>query len=134
MVKSLAIIIGISVAVATWSSPARAIEMFTNFNNGMELGCRPLGVADLPPVRFHSHQPERWYTRRGLTRPSEDMQLPPPPSPPNAVPTPNIPGQWQTGAIELRAAPIAASATIPVDHADIDWLRGQSFLPLASGN
>jgi hypothetical protein len=118
------------VSIAFVSSQARAIEMFTNYNNGMELGFRPLGYPEFPPVRFHSHQPQRWYTRHGMVRPSEDEHLPPPPSPPTFVPPMGMPGQWQNGAIELRREPAAGVASVPAEHEDSDWLRGLSFLPV----
>jgi hypothetical protein len=127
--------LGIVLSVAVLCSQARAIEMFTNFNDGMELGYRPLGVPDFAPVRFHSHQPQRWYTRHGMVPPSDDMQFSPPPSPPTAVPGSSMPGtQWQDGAIELRSEPAAGVASLPAEHEDVDWLRGQSFLPLDSKN
>src|SRR5258707_5049619 len=41
--------------------PARAIEMFTNFNNGRELGTRPLGIEIMSPVRYHAYPHGRWF-------------------------------------------------------------------------
>src|SRR5258707_15870253 len=41
--------------------PARAIEMFTNFNNGTELGTRPLGIEIMSPVRYHAYPHGRWF-------------------------------------------------------------------------
>jgi hypothetical protein len=46
-------------AIAVLAAPARAIELFTNFNNGTELGTRPLDVDEMSPVRVHAWQ-GRW--------------------------------------------------------------------------
>jgi hypothetical protein len=50
------------------SSSANAIELFTNFNYGMELGTRPYGIPEMPPVRYH------WWQRNYC--PPPEMQAP----------------------------------------------------------
>lgn len=135
MKRTFAILLGTGLLMAACSSQAKAIEMFTNFNDGMELGFRPLGVPDFAPVRFHSHQPQRWYDRHGMTRPCNDYEYGPAPSPPTAVPPSNVPGtQWGNGAMNDRGQPTARVAASRADRADIDFIRGQSFLPLGSAN
>ncbi|HEX3996954.1 MAG TPA: hypothetical protein VHX65_00205 [Pirellulales bacterium] len=136
MVKKIALLLGIGVSVACWASAARAVELFTNFNNGMELGYRPLGYPEFPPVRFHSWQPQGWYIRHGVTRPSGDWKFGVPPSPPTVVPPPNVPQSngARNDPIERDSAPAAGVASMPSDHEDVDWLRGKSFLPLETAN
>jgi hypothetical protein len=51
------------------ASPVGAIELFTNFNNGTELGTRPYGIPEMPPVRYH------WWQRNYC--PPPEMQAPP---------------------------------------------------------
>ena len=109
MIKTLSILLGVGLMVGALASQASAIEMFTNFNDGMEIGYRPLGYPAFPPVRFHAWQPEGWYIRHGMCRPSGFEQSPAP-SPPNVVPPVNVPNQWQTGALELHGAPVAGAA------------------------
>jgi len=137
MAKTLFILVAGGLLIAGWAMPASAIEMFTNFNNGMELGTRPLGVPEFPPVRFHSWQPQRWYDRHGMCRPSEgEWRFNLPPSPPSVVPPPSVPqaNQAESERIDLHGEPMAGTPPMPTDHEDIDWLRGQSFLPLGTAN
>ncbi len=135
MKKTLAFLLGAGLLVAVGASQAKAIEMFTNFNDGMELGYRPLGVPDFAPVRFHSHQPQRWYDRHGMERPCNDFQYGPAPSPPTVVPPSNVPGtQWGDGAMNERRRPADRVASNRADREDLDWVRGQSFLPNSSAN
>ncbi len=49
--------IALFIALGGLPSPALAIEMFTNFNNGMELGTLAYGIPEMPAARFH------WWQR-----------------------------------------------------------------------
>ncbi len=141
MMKTLSILLGNCLLVGglifgSEASPASAVEMFTNFNNGMELGFRPYGIPEFPPVRYHSWQPQTWYTRHGMVRPCGNGQVEDyeggPFGPPNtAVPAPPIPGnQTQSNPVELQAEPVADVSVAPSQHDDAArWIRGQSFLP-----
>jgi hypothetical protein len=60
--KLAAIVIALS-TIAVLAARARAIELFTNFNNGTELGTRPLDVDEMSPVRVHPWQ-GRWFHGR----------------------------------------------------------------------
>jgi hypothetical protein len=146
MTKRISTLIGagfliVGLLLGSWPSAASGVEMFTNFNNGMELGFRPYGIPEFPPVRYHSWQPQSWYERHGVCRPSGDWRMQPPPSafdygspsprPRTAVPPPSVPGnQSQNEPIELRGEPIAGVSPVRYDD-DADWIRGESFLPRA---
>jgi hypothetical protein len=141
--KARSILLGIGLIVGgltigSWPSPAGAVEMFTNFNDGMELGFRPYGIPEFAPIRYHSRQPQCWYSRHGLIRPSEDewrFQLQPTDRPETAVPPPNVPGnQTLNDPIQLRGQPTAGVSTPPSDRNNIDWLQGASFLPRGSSD
>lgn len=56
----LAAVAAALVSIGSLAAPARAIELFTNFNNGTELGTRPLDVDEMSPVRVHAWQ-GRWH-------------------------------------------------------------------------
>jgi hypothetical protein len=146
MMKTLSILLGNSLVVGGLvfgglifgggASPVSAVEMFTNFNNGMELGFRPYGIPEFPPVRYHSWQPQSWYTRHGMVRPCgngqvEDYEGGPFGRPNTAVPAPPIPGnQSQNDPVELQAEPVADVSVAPSNrNAAAGWVRGQSFLP-----
>ncbi len=62
--KARHLVIGLALALGNWSGSAHAIEMFTNFNNGMETGTRPLGIDPMGPVRFHANQHEALWPGR----------------------------------------------------------------------
>ena len=59
--------IAAALAIGGIASPVKAIEMFTNFNYGTELGTRPYGIEILSPVRYHTYQHGRWF--QGATGP-----------------------------------------------------------------
>ena len=141
MMKTTSILLGSSLLVVglmlgNGSSTASAVEMFTNFNNGMELGFRPYGIPEFPPVRYHSWQPQRWYDRHGMTRPCglgqvEDYEGGPFGRPNTVVPPPSVPGNQSLNEepIRLRAEPTASITPSLSDHNDIDFQRGESFMP-----
>jgi hypothetical protein len=137
MKNTLSILLGSCLAIGglmlgNWSSSASAVEMFTNFNNGMELGFRP--------VRYHSWQPHGWYIRHGVSQPCgngqiEDYEGGPFGRPRTAVPPPNVPGnQSQDDPIQLRGTPMAGVPTVPTDRDDADWVRRESFMPRSASN
>jgi len=146
MMKTLSILFGNSLVVGGLmfgggASPASAVEMFTNFNNGMELGFRPYGIPEFPPVRYHSWQPQSWYTRHGMVRPCgngqvEDYEGGSYGRPNTVVPAPPIPGnQSQNDPVELQAEPVADVSVSPSQHDDAaGWVRGQSFMPTSPAN
>lgn len=150
MLKTLSVLLGTGLTVGgsmVVGSPSTvyAVEMFTNFNNGMELGFRPYGIPEFPPVRYHSWQPPSWYERHGVCRPSGNWRFQPPPSafdrgepsprPRSAVPPPSVPGnQSQNDPVEIRGEPTAGVAASPAGRDDIDWVRGESFLPTGPSN
>lgn len=124
--------------VASLAAPARAIEMFTNFNNGTELGLRPLGIETLSPVRFHSWQhPGRWYHGPGVPcENSGSMPAPPVPVPP--TPPPPVPDR---AASSRRPQPVIvepdgvpAAGLKPSGNANDDWIRSSNFLPPTESN
>ena len=92
------IAMGLALAIGSWAAPARAIELFTNFNNGSELGNRPIGIEWLSPVRIHANQPAplwpgRWTENR---------------CPPTAGPAEGTPGDFGPQDQDRPAEPIPA--------------------------
>jgi hypothetical protein len=145
MMKTFSILLGIVSAAAGltiggWSSPACAIEMFTNFNNGMELGFRPLGIPEFEPVRYHSWQPHGWYERHGVSQPCgngqlEDNDRRPYHWPITAVPAHCVPGnQSQDEPTELHGEPIVGDPANGSDPDESDSGRSESFLPRFRAN
>jgi hypothetical protein len=111
--------IAAAVLAVTCVTPAYAIEMFTNFNNGTELGTRPLGIPELAPVRFHAYP--MW---RGGS-PCE-FQGPSSPAEPINVPAGAPAAPLDKGTSGKRADGSAADRD--------DWGRRASFLPANGGN
>ncbi len=66
--------IAAALAIGGIASPVKAIEMFTNFNYGTELGTRPYGIEILSPVRYHAYQHGRWF--QGETGPCPATDAP----------------------------------------------------------
>lgn len=137
------------VAVLCCGSQARAIEMFTNFNNGTEFNTRPIGIDQLPPVRYHWWQPapgEPIFFRHHWRdcQEAEDGQFQP--EAPEYVPAPSA--RPSAGVpIQLRAQPTGNfrpeaeesddrdSAPQEIRRPTHDWRsggnfrRGESYLP-----
>ena len=145
MKKTFSILLGSCLAIGglmlgNWSSSASAVEMFTNFNNGMELGFRPYGIPEFAPVRYHSWQPHGWYIRHGVDQPCgngqiEDYEGGPFGRPNTVVPPPNVPGnQSQNDPIQLRGEPMVGVPVAPSNRDDADWVRGESFMPRNASN
>jgi len=121
--------------VGCWPASARAIEMFTNFNNGMEFNTRPIGIDQLPPVRYHCGQPapgQPLFGRRyGNCGPAAELDSPlNQPEPVPAPPSKHVPG----GSVQLRATPSGNPQPVGANSDDEDWLRGASFLPAGAAN
>jgi len=96
----LAAVMAAILSIGWLAAPARAIELFTNFNNGTELGTRPLDVDEMSPVRVHAWQ-GRWHGPLG--RCFNDAG--------NAVPRSEyVPGQPPAGASFGSAAGSDAQA------------------------
>ncbi len=137
------------VAVLCSGPKVQAIEMFTNFNNGTEFNTRPIGIDQLPPVRYHWWQPapgEPIFFRHRCrdSQAVEDGQIQP--DAPEAVPAP--PGRHSGDMpIRLRAEPTGNSRPDADDSDDRDstpqeirrpthdwrsggdFRRGESYLP-----
>jgi hypothetical protein len=122
-----------------------AVEMFTNFNNGMELGFRPYGIPEFPPVRYHSWQPQSWYLRHPdrvpcgigqFQQPAGVDQAEPIYTPAPTIPAPPAPKyRSDNGPVELRGEPAADVSVSPSERDDAaGWVRGQSFMPTSPAN
>jgi hypothetical protein len=121
--------------VGCWPASARAIEMFTNFNNGMEFNTRPIGIDQLPPVRYHSGQPapgQPLFGRRCRDcEPAAENESPvTEPEPVPAPPIKRAPG----GPLQLRLMPQGKPQPVGANSSDEDWLRGANFLPTGAAD
>ena len=114
-------------------APAGAIEMFTNYNNGTELGTRPLGIEVMSPVRYHAYPHCRWF-HAATPRCVEASGFPADGE--MAVPfeTGGDRATWPASAAassEIRPEPDQASANSQQGDGDDAWLRAANFLPPA---
>ena len=103
------------------ASPAAAIELFTNFNNGTELGTRPYGIPELPPVRYH------WWQKNYC--PPPEMQ-PPATMPRGAAPS-SMKLQSNGPAI---VQPQSSSDGGTTGSEDERFGRSANFLPARAGD
>ncbi len=112
-------------SVGVGSKSARALELFTNFNNGTELNWRPYGIPDNAPVWYQSGHPcvnMQWrYPARG-----ENCRA--------CGQNPEYSNMDRGGSAPRSDRPIEIHATqtgILGAHSanDEDWMRGASFLP-----
>jgi len=147
--KTSQIVAGILLAIGGWAAPASAIEMFTNFNNGMELGNRPLGIEWMSPVRYHENQPAplwpgRWTTRcaaetgpppampqyRQETPPAEEIAPPRSPAPRNSAPEPRGPAKdWIETQQEQPQPPAPAFDAAAVQLQPLPPTGQSRFIP-----
>jgi hypothetical protein len=116
--------------IGVGTSPAHALELFTNFNDGMELNWRPYGIPDNAPARYQSGHPcvnMIWrYPARTENCPAcgsrEDYS--------NTGSDGAESGDSRP--TEIQPAEIPAVQT-GLSHArnvgDEDWMRGANFLP-----
>ncbi len=127
-------------AFGALATPARAIEMFTNFNNGTELGTRPLGIEVLSPVRYHAYPHGRWF--HGPGGPCENdgvMPAPPPAQPSPPAPPPPLMKRATSARAERPKATIVEPderRSVPQRSSNDDdrWLRSSNFHPPAQSN
>ena len=117
-------------------SPARAIEMFTNFNNGTELGNRPYGIDVMPPVRYHAYPPGRCFrVPSGCDHPGFARLAPEVPSGGDASERTALkPQPRDSRASEIRPQIVEPAANRPVPAFEDQWLRANSFLPPIESN
>jgi len=123
---------------AALAAPAQAIEMFTNFNNGTELGTRPLGIETLSPVRYHSWQHAgRWYHGPGVPCDNAGYMpapaVPGPPTPPPPVPD-RAASSRRSKAVMVEPDGVPSAGLKPSKSANDDWIRSSNFLPPAESN
>lgn len=112
-------------SVGAGSKSARALELFTNFNNGTELNWRPYGIPDNAPVWYQSGHPcvnMQWrYPARG-----ENCRA--------CVQNSQYSNTDRGGSEQRATRPSMIHAT-GMDSSgsrsanDEDWMRGASFLP-----
>ncbi len=126
----------LALAFGGLASEARAIEMFTNFNNGTELGTRPLGIEIMSPVRYHAYPQGRWF--HGPTGGCD-----------NSAPTGAAPGVSPAAVPAARyiSSPNSQVRPVVIEPNDIesipprrkatndeDWIRSSNFLPPIESN
>ena len=126
--------IAAALAIGGIASPVKAIEMFTNFNYGTELGTRPYGIEILSPVRYHAYQHGRWF--QGATGPCPATGAPEMRPANGTNPSSEVPVQPPTASrAEIRRPNIVLPSETTAHRADPDaeegWIRSSSFLPPA---
>ena len=129
--------IAVALLIAGFASRVEAIEMFTNFNYGTELGTRPYGIEVLSPVRYHAYPHGRWF------------QGPMPACGPavGAAASPAASPALQSNAADPRVQQSAAGADSPIivrpaettarrsgSSADDGWIRSSNFIPPAQAD
>jgi len=118
------------------ASRAQAIEMFTNFNNGTELGTRPLGIEILSPVRYHGYPQGRWFHgSMGSCDNSAPLGAAPGVSP-VAIPAARYISAPNSQAKPVVIEPNGIEPNSPPRKAtnDEDWIRSSNFLPPIDSN
>ncbi len=103
------------------ASPAGAIELFTNFNNGTELGTRPYGIPEMPAVRYH------WWQKNYC--PPTEMQ------PPATMPRPTAPSNMRLPSSgPTIVQPQSSSDGGASGSEDERFGRSSSFLPVGAAD
>ncbi len=115
---------GMVTIVAVSAIPAGAIEMFTNFNNGTELGTQPLGIDPMGPVRYHGY-PRRWRFSGQQRSLAESREMT---GPRTAAAHAFSAGTLTAPTSLLRSSSEPSSAKSTADGED-RWIRSSSFLP-----
>ena len=124
-------------ALGCLASEARAIEMFTNFNNGTELGTRPLGIEILSPVRYHAYPQGRWFHGPMMGGCDNSAALGAAPGVlPAATPAARYISSPNSQGKPVVIKPNGIESTIPRRNAtnDEDWIRSSHFLPPIESN
>ncbi|HEV3415471.1 MAG TPA: hypothetical protein VG056_01600, partial [Pirellulales bacterium] len=124
-------------AIGGFVSPAQAIEMFTNFNNGTELGTRPYGIEIMSPVRYHAYPRGRWF--QGPANGCDNLG--PPGIAPAALPATidpdrpvRLPPTSVDGPVEIRPQPAESTTRTSAPDLEDNWIRSINFLPPAQAN
>jgi hypothetical protein len=116
------VMVALALVVSGFACPAHAIEMFTNFNYGTELGTRPYGIEVLSPVRYHAYPHGRWF------------QGSMPCGVPGGGPMGPAPVAPQAGSTRANiVAPAETTAQRSTRSIDDKWIRSSNFLPPAQG-
>ncbi|HEY2147721.1 MAG TPA: hypothetical protein VGH32_07270 [Pirellulales bacterium] len=136
----LAAVAAALVTIGSLAAPARAIEMFTNFNNGTELGTRPLDVDEMSPVRVHAWQ-GHWHGPLGRCfNDAADAAAPRSEYAPGERPV-GVPALSGRDHVKANRQPTVVDPTATKStgrrsdsSADDDWLRSSNFLPPNNSN
>ncbi|HEV2969263.1 MAG TPA: hypothetical protein VGY55_04675 [Pirellulales bacterium] len=130
-------IFALLLATGAFVSPAQAIEMFTNFNNGTELGTRPYGIEIMSPVRYHAYPRGRWFQgpANGCdgfgTQETAPAALPATIDPNRPV---RLPPTSAEGPTEIRPQPAESMTRTAAPDIEDNWIRSINFLPSPQGN
>jgi hypothetical protein len=129
-------VFALALAMGCLASPAHAIEMFTNFNNGTELGTRPLGIEIMSPVRYHAYPHGRWF--HGPTDGCDNSATfgEAPGVSPDVTPAARYISSPNSQAKPVVIEPTGVEPTMPRSKANAgeDWIRSSNFLPPAEAN
>jgi hypothetical protein len=130
------VLFALVLALGGLASRAQAIEMFTNFNNGTELGTRPLGIEIMSPVRYHAYPQGRWFHGpMGGCDNSGPVGAPPGASP-AAMPAARYISSPNSREKPVVIEPNGIESTPPRGkHTNgEDWIRSSNFLPPIDSN
>jgi len=123
-------------ALGGLASHAQAIEMFTNFNNGTELGTRPLGIEIMSPVRYHAYPHGRWFHGPMEGCDNSGPVGPAPEVSPAAMPAAQYISSPNSQVKPVAIEPNGIESTPPRGKAthEEDWIRSSNFLPPIESN
>lgn len=126
----------LALALGGLASEARAIEMFTNFNNGTELGTRPLGIETMSPVRYHANPHGRWFHGPMEGCDNSGPVGAAPEASPAATPAARYSSSPNSQVKPVVIEPNGIESTPPRGKAinDEDWIRSSNFLPPIESN
>jgi hypothetical protein len=128
------LMIAVALVIGGIASPVKAIEMFTNFNYGTELGTRPYGIEVLSPVRYHAYPHRPWL--QGMTPPCPANAGPEMRPANNAAAKSDVPDRPSTASRpEIRRpnviVPSETTARRAATESEEGWIRSSNFLPPA---
>ena len=127
--------IAVALLIAGFAPRVEAIEMFTNFNYGTELGTRPYGIEVLSPVRYHAYPHGRWFQGpMPACGPAVGAAASPAASPAlqsNAA-APPVPPPAAGAYSPIIVRPAATTARRSASGADDGWIRSSNFIPPAN--